>query len=68
MLVFSFLALVVTALASLWLTPLSLRLESRAARTFAAAQLTGDIESRIFNEQFPNTVLYVGDVETTETR
>jgi LPS export ABC transporter permease LptG/LPS export ABC transporter permease LptF len=67
-LVFSFLALVVTALASLWLTPLSLRLESRAARTFAAAQLTGNIESRIFNEQFPNTVLYVGDVETTETQ
>ncbi|HEY3456774.1 MAG TPA: LptF/LptG family permease, partial [Bryobacteraceae bacterium] len=40
-LVFSFLALIVTALASLWLTPLSLRLETRAARTFAAAQLTG---------------------------
>jgi LPS export ABC transporter permease LptG/LPS export ABC transporter permease LptF len=67
-LLFSSLALVVTALASLWLTPLSLRLESRAARTFAAAQLTGDIESRIFNEQFPNSVLYVGDVETTETQ
>jgi len=67
-LVFSFLALIVTALSSLWLTPLSLRLESRAARTFAAAQLTGDIESRIFNEQFPNSVLYVGDVETTETQ
>jgi LPS export ABC transporter permease LptG/LPS export ABC transporter permease LptF len=67
-LLFSALALIVTALATLWLTPLSLRLESRAARTFAAAQLTGDIESRIFNEQFPDSVLYVGDVETTETQ
>ncbi len=63
-LLFSFLALVLTALASLWLTPLSLHLESKVARNFAAAQLTGDIESRIFDEQFPNTVLYVGDVKT----
>ncbi len=63
-LVFSFLALVLTALASLWLTPLSLHLESKVARNFAAAQLTGDIESRIFDEQFPNIVLYVGNVST----
>lgn len=62
-LLFSFLALVVTALASLWLTPLSLHLESNIARNFAAAQLTGDIESRIFDEDFPNTVLYVGNVQ-----
>ncbi len=62
-LLFSFFALVVTALASLWLTPLSLHLESKVAHNFAAAQLTGNIESRIFNEQFPNIVLYVGDVE-----
>ena len=55
-------ALIVTALASLWLTPLSLHLESKVARNFAAAQLTGNIESRIFDEQFPNIVLYVGNV------
>jgi LPS export ABC transporter permease LptG/LPS export ABC transporter permease LptF len=61
-LVFALLALIVTALASLWLTPLSLHLESVIARSFAAAQLTGDIESRIFNEQFPDTVVYVNDV------
>jgi LPS export ABC transporter permease LptG/LPS export ABC transporter permease LptF len=63
-LLFSFLALVLTALASLWLTPLSLHLESKVARNFAAAQLTGNIETRIFDEQFPNTVLYVGNVST----
>ena len=63
-LLFAFCAFVVTALASLWLTPLSLHLESKVARNFAAAQLTGNIESRIFDEQFPNTVLYVGNVRT----
>ncbi len=61
-LLFSTLAMIATALSSLWLTPLSLHLESKVARNFAAAQLTGEIESRIFNEQFPNLVLYVGDV------
>src|SRR5450755_2238805 len=49
-LLFSFLALVATALAALWLTPLSLNLETRAARNFVAAQLTGNIEPRIFDE------------------
>ena len=62
-LLLALLAMLVTALASLWLTPLSLHLETLAARNFAAAQLTGNIESRIFDEKFPNTVLYVGDVE-----
>lgn len=57
-------AMVITALSSLWLTPLSLHLETLAARNFAAAQLTGNIESRIFDEKFPHTVLYVGDVQT----
>lgn len=61
---FSFGAMVVTALASLWLTPLSLHLETKVARNFAAAQLTGEIEPHIFNEQFPNTVLYVDNVTT----
>lgn len=63
-LLFASCALILTALSSLWLTPLSLHLESKVARNFAAAQLTGAIESRIFDEQFPNTVLYVGDVQT----
>src|SRR3954469_16578904 len=59
---FSFFAFALTAAASLWLTPLCLHLETLVARNFAAAQLTGEIESRIFNEQFPNTVVYVDDV------
>ncbi len=67
-LLFAFLALVVTALCSLWLTPLSLHLETLIARNFAAAQLTGNIESRIFDEQFPNIVLYVNDVSSEGNR
>jgi LPS export ABC transporter permease LptG/LPS export ABC transporter permease LptF len=63
---FAFVAMVITALASLWLTPLSMNLETKTARSFVAAQLTGNIESRIFDEQFPDTVLYVGDVQTEE--
>ena len=63
-LLFSTLALIVTATASLWLTPFSLHLETKVARNFAAAQLTGNIESRIFDEDFPNLVLYVGNVST----
>ena len=65
-LLFSTCAMLVTALASLWLTPLSLHLETQVARRFAAAQLTGEIEPHIFNEQFPNTVLYVDDVSSGE--
>ena len=63
-LLFAFLAMTLTAISSLWLTPLSLHLESKVARNFAAAQLTGNIESRIFDEDFPNTVLYVDNVES----
>lgn len=61
-LVFASGALMITAAASLWLTPTSLHKESMIARNFAAAQLTGDIESRIFDEDFPHTVIYVNNV------
>jgi LPS export ABC transporter permease LptG/LPS export ABC transporter permease LptF len=61
-LLFTVLALLVTALTSLWLSPLCLRRQSQIARRIAAAQLTAEIEARVFDEQFPNTVLYVGDV------
>jgi LPS export ABC transporter permease LptG/LPS export ABC transporter permease LptF len=63
-LLFSVLALVATALTSLWISPLCLRRQSQIARRIAAAQLTAAIEARVFDEQFPNTVLYLGDVST----
>jgi len=63
-LLFSFLGLVATALATLWIAPLTLKLTSDMAKALAAAQLTTEIQPRIFEEQFPNTVLYVDEVVT----
>ncbi len=63
-LAFSTCGLIITAIASLWITPLTLKLTSDIAKNLAAAQLTTDIQARIFEEQFPNTVLYVDEVVT----
>jgi lipopolysaccharide export LptBFGC system permease protein LptF len=63
-LLFAFAGLVATALASLWITPLTLKLTSDIAKKLAATQLTTEIQPQIFEEQFPNTVLYVDEVVT----
>jgi len=57
-----FLAMLVTAAASLWLTPWSIGERYRVANQLAASQLTADVQPRMFAEQFPNTLLYVQDV------
>ncbi len=54
--------LLVTAGATLWLTPYSLWKTDRLLHDIVASQLTAEVEPRIFEEQFPNTILYVGDV------
>jgi LPS export ABC transporter permease LptG/LPS export ABC transporter permease LptF len=51
-----------TASASMWLTPLSIRQTYKVLNHIAAAQLTAEIQPHVFEEQFPNTILYVGDV------
>lgn len=51
-----------TASASLWLTPWSIRQTYKLLNHIAAAQLTAEIQPRVFEEQFPNKILYVGDV------
>lgn len=51
-----------TAAASLWITPWSIRESYRLLNRIAAAQLTAEIQPRVFEEQFPNKILYVGDV------
>jgi LPS export ABC transporter permease LptF len=61
-LLFASAGLIATALASLWITPLTLKLTSDIAKKLAATQLTTEIQARIFEEQFPNTVLYVDEV------
>ncbi|MEO7653783.1 MAG: LptF/LptG family permease, partial [Bryobacteraceae bacterium] len=62
-LVFAFLAMVVAAAASVWLKPWAIRETYRVANKLAAEQLTADIQPRIFEEQIPNKILYVGNVK-----
>ena len=51
----------VTAACSLWLTPWSIRQTEKVLRRLAAEELTAEVQPRVFEEQFPNRVLYVGD-------
>ncbi len=57
-----FVAMLVTAAASLWLTPWSIGERYRVMARLTASQLTADVQPRVFAEQFPNQILYVADV------
>lgn len=59
---FGFLAMTLAAASSLWLTPWSIRESYRVENQMLARQLTADIQPRVFEEQFPNTILYVSDI------
>ncbi len=59
---FAFFAFAATAAATLWLTPLSLRLKNNVVLQLAAEELTAEVQRGVFQEQFPNKILYVGDV------
>jgi LPS export ABC transporter permease LptF/LPS export ABC transporter permease LptG len=59
---FALVGFLVTASATLWLTPWSIRQRYKMLTKLAAAQLTADIQPRVFEERFPNRILYVGDV------
>lgn len=61
-LTFGFLGFLLTAASTTWLTPWSLRQSTKLMNKALAAQVTAEIQPRIFEEGFPNTVLYVGDV------
>ncbi len=61
-LTFALLATILTGTASLWLTPRAIRQSVKILNKLEAEQLTADIQPRVFEEQFPNTILYVGDV------
>ncbi|HVN04456.1 MAG TPA: LptF/LptG family permease [Bryobacteraceae bacterium] len=60
--VFAFIAMLVAGAMTLRLTPLSVRLSKDAMDKLSASAVSADIEPRVFDEQFPNTILYVGDV------
>jgi LPS export ABC transporter permease LptG/LPS export ABC transporter permease LptF len=61
-LLFAFFGLLAAAAASLWLTPWSIRETIRISEQLAATRLTAEIQPRVFEESFPNAILYVGDV------
>src|ERR1700730_10506086 len=61
-LTFATLAMLATATASLWLTPYSTWRTYKILNQLVAAELTAEVQPRVFEEQFPNKILYVGDV------
>jgi lipopolysaccharide export system permease protein len=61
-LLFGFLGMLAAATASLWLTPWSIYERYRVLNQLIATQLTANVQARVFAEQFPDQILYVGDV------
>jgi len=61
---FAALGMSVAGLASLRLTPLAVRRSTEIVNELLQGQLSAEIEPRVFNENFPNRILYVGDVGT----
>ena len=60
-------ATVITALITLWLTPLSMR-ELRTIETrLRAGQASYQVSPRVFDERFPRMVLYVNDIDSAAT-
>jgi LPS export ABC transporter permease LptG/LPS export ABC transporter permease LptF len=59
---FAILASLFTGYCTLSLTPWCQAKLTKIANKIAASQLTSDIQPRIFDETFPNTILYVSDV------
>jgi LPS export ABC transporter permease LptG/LPS export ABC transporter permease LptF len=61
-LVFAGLGAALAGYASLRLTPYAIRESTKIVNSLLATQLSAEIQPRIFDEDFPNTILYVGDV------
>ena len=55
-------AMAVAGAMTLRLTPLSMRVSKDLLDKLSASQVSADIQPRVFDEDFPNTILYVGDV------
>jgi LPS export ABC transporter permease LptG/LPS export ABC transporter permease LptF len=66
-LLFAALGTVMAGYASLRLTPLSYRISTDLINQLLATQLSAEIQPRVFDEDFPDKILYVGDVRTGTT-
>src|SRR5579864_2852872 len=60
---FALLSTLLTGFCSLWLTPRAWRESIAILNKLEAEQVSANIQPRVFDEQFPNTILYVGDVK-----
>jgi LPS export ABC transporter permease LptF/LPS export ABC transporter permease LptG len=68
-LAFGLLMTLIAAAASLWLTPWAIRERYKIQNQLIAGQLTADVQPRVFQEQFPNSILYITDIpSSTSTR
>jgi lipopolysaccharide export system permease protein len=56
------LAMLVTATASLWLTPYATWKTYRILNQLVAAELTSEVQPQVFDEGFPNRIVYISDV------
>jgi LPS export ABC transporter permease LptF/LPS export ABC transporter permease LptG len=61
-LAFATLAMLATATASLWLTPYATWRTYKILNQLVAAELTSEVQPQVFNEGFPNRILYISDV------
>jgi LPS export ABC transporter permease LptG/LPS export ABC transporter permease LptF len=61
---FAALAAAVAGYSSIKFTPRAIRESVQVVNRLMADQVTAEIQPRVFEEQFPNTILYVGDVRT----
>src|SRR5277367_2558905 len=61
-LAFATLAMLITFTSSLWLTPYATWRTYKVLNRLSAAELTSEVQPQVFNEGFPNKILYISDV------
>ena len=59
---FAMIGMALAGTASLWLTPFATWKTYKILNQLAAASLTAEVQPRVFDEQFPNRIVYIGDV------
>lgn len=65
-LLFATVAMLVTATGTLWLTPYSAWQTKKILNLLAAAELTSEVQEQVFDEGFPNRVVYISEVTPGE--
>jgi LPS export ABC transporter permease LptG/LPS export ABC transporter permease LptF len=61
-LTFASLAMLITAAASLWLTPYAAWRTHKILNQLVATELTSEVQPQVFDEGFPNRIVYISDV------